>query len=257
VRILALFSIKGGVGKTAAAVNLAYIAARTWQRTLVWDLDPQSATTFYFRAEPRLRGGIEKLLRPKRAADRFIRGTRYENLDLLPADLSCRNLDLILDDLKKPTKGLRRALKPLRSDYDLVFLDCPPSLSLLSENVFRAAEALIVPLIPTPLSLRTYQQLVDFCRDENIEHLQLLPFFSMVDRRRKLHCELVDEFSKQHPDALRAEIPYASVVEQMSVHQAPLATYARWTDAAESYERLWREIRERLQPAAQAPAEAG
>jgi cellulose biosynthesis protein BcsQ len=68
----------------------------------------------------------------------------------------------------------------------------------------------------------------------------------MVDRRRKLHSQVVDEFSEAHPDVLRAEIPYASVVEQMSLHRAPIATYARWTDASEAYERLWREITERL-----------
>lgn len=246
MRIIALFSIKGGVGKTAAAVNLAYIASRTYARTLVWDLDPQAASSFHFRIKPKVKGGVHKLLRGKRKTDRYIKGTNYDNLDLLPSDTTYRNLDLILDELEKPQKGLRKALKPLSNDYDYVFLDCPPSLSLLSENVFRAAEALVVPVIPTPLSLRTYDQLTTFCRDEELDNVAVMPFFSMVDRRRKLHCQVVEEFSREHPDVLRAEIPYASVVEQMSLHRAPIATYARWTDASESYERLWREITERL-----------
>lgn len=246
MKIVALFSIKGGVGKTAAAVNLAYIASRTFARTLVWDLDPQAASTYHFRVKPKVKGGIHKLLAGKRATDRYIKGTNYNNLDLLPSDTSYRNLDLILDDLAKPQKGLRKALKPLATQYDYVFLDCPPSLSLLSENVLRAAHALVVPVIPTPLSLRTYEQLEKFCRDEQLDRVQVLPFFSMVDRRRKLHSQVVDEFSEAHPDVLRAEIPYASVVEQMSLHRAPIATYARWTDASEAYERLWREITERL-----------
>ena len=246
MRIVALFSIKGGVGKTAAAVNLAYIAARSFFRTLVWDLDPQAASSFYFRVKPRVKGGVQKLLRRKRSTSHYIKGTNYDNLDLLPSDTSYRNLDLVLDELKKPQKGLRRALKPLAKAYDYVFLDCPPSLSLLSENVLRAAEAVIVPVIPTPLSLRTYDQLTKFCRDEALDHVQMLPFFSMVDRRRKLHCQVVEEFARDHPSMLRAEIPYTSVIEQMSLHRAPVSTFARWTEASESYERLWRELSGRL-----------
>jgi chromosome partitioning protein len=68
----------------------------------------------------------------------------------------------------------------------------------------------------------------------------------MVDRRRKLHCQIVGEFAEKYPQLLAAEIPYASIVEQMSVHQAPIATFARWTPPSEAYERLWREVRERV-----------
>ncbi|MDT8441914.1 MAG: AAA family ATPase [Desulfuromonadales bacterium] len=241
--VLATYNIKGGVGKTATAVNLAYLAARSGQPTLVWDLDPQGAATFYFRVKPKIKGGSKALLDGKQELDSLIRGTDFEHLDLLPADFSYRHLDLRLDDRKHPTRQLRKLLKPLLASYRYIFLDCPPSISLVSEAVFTAADALLVPIIPTTLSLRTLQQLIDFRSRQQLDRLQLLPFFSMVDRRKALHRQLVDELPEQFRDLLRTEIPYASDVERMGVHRAPLASFAGRSRPGLAYETLWEEIR--------------
>jgi len=131
--ILATYNIKGGVGKTAAAVNLAYLAAQAGARTLIWDLDPQGAATFYFRVKPKVKGGGKGLVNKSRPAGDLIKGTDYPQLDLLPADFSYRHLDIHLDEMRKPTRALHKILKPLRDEYDYVFLDCPPSISLVSE----------------------------------------------------------------------------------------------------------------------------
>ncbi len=248
MRIYGVVGIKGGVGKTTTTVNLAYLAATGWARTLVWDLDPQGASTFYFRIRPKLKGGVGKLL-DRHEVDPYIKGTDYERLDLLPADVSCRRLDLALDDLDQPTRGVRRAVKSVRDEYDCVFLDCPPSLSLLSENVFRAADALLVPVVPTTLSLRTLDQLVEFCADQQITRPRILPFFSMVDRRKKLHREIVAAAGAEDrsPRFLQSAIPYASVVEQMGLHRAPLQTFAERSPAAQAYQKLWAEVADRLE----------
>src|SRR5258708_28288692 len=145
MRVLATYSIKGGVGKTTTAVNLAYLAAASGLRTLVWDLDPQGAATYLFRIKPRIKGGSRSLVSGRSEVDRLIRGTDFERLDLLPADLSYRHMDLHLDQAKKPTRRLARVIAPLRSDYDCVVLDCPPSLSLLSDSVLEAAYIVLVP----------------------------------------------------------------------------------------------------------------
>ena len=243
MRIIGVYNIKGGVGKTATAVNLAYLAAREGLRTLVWDLDPQGAASFYFRIKPRVKGGSKKMLRGKRDLDELIKGTDYENLDLLPADFSYRNMDLLLDEAKKPAMRLLKLLRPLSYEYDLIFLDCPPSISLVSENIFQAADALLVPTIPTTLSLRTYRQLLDFVANNDLGELQLMPFFSMVDRRKRMHVEMMRDLPKRHTELLSTHIPYASDVERMGMFRTPLAEYAAKGPAGVAYEMLWNEVR--------------
>ena len=112
--VLATYNIKGGVGKTSAAVNLSYLAAREGRRTLLWDLDPQGASTFLFRIKPKVRGGGRKLVRLKTDVDSLIRATDHESLDLLPADFSYRHMDLALNAVKRPTRRLAQVLEPLR-----------------------------------------------------------------------------------------------------------------------------------------------
>ena len=165
MKVLALYNIKGGVGKTTTAVNLAYLAAREGQRTLLWDLDPQAAATFLFRVRPRVKGGSRALVTRSRPIAAALKATDFEGLDLLPADFSYRNMDLELDDTRHRTRRLGQLLRSLSADYDIVFLDCPPSISLVSENVMHAADLLLVPLIPAALSLRTLDQLTRFVTD--------------------------------------------------------------------------------------------
>ena len=242
MRIFAVYSIKGGVGKTASAVNLADLSARSGLRTLLWDLDPQGAASFYLRIKPKVKGGAEKLLRGKRSIRHWLRASDFDNLHLLPADFSYRNLDLILDTYEKPRKHLARLLAPLSKRYDTVFLDCPPSVSLLSESVFRAADAVLSPTIPTPLSLRSYEQLVAHFDDLVGKPPLLLPFLAQVDRRKKLQREIQDEIPTSHPEFLKSWIPSASVVEQMGKQRAPLGAYAPRSHAALAYAALWEEV---------------
>jgi len=135
MKIFATDNIKGGVGKTATAVNLSYLAAREGYRVLLWDLDAQAAATFLFRVRPRVKGGGKGLIRGTRSVDDAIKATDFDRLDLLPSDFTYRNLDLVLDAAKKPGRRLGSLLAPLRAEYDVVFLDCPPGISLLSESV--------------------------------------------------------------------------------------------------------------------------
>ncbi|WP_158775391.1 ParA family protein [Cobetia sp. L2A1] len=243
MRIVALYSIKGGVGKTASAINLAHSAAACGLRVLLWDLDPQAAATFYVRTKPRIKGGIEKLVKGKQEMARVIRATEYEGLDILPAEFSYRHLDHILEDEKR--SRLRKLLKPIRDDYDLVVLDCPPSISSLSEQVFAAADALLVPLIPTVLSLRTLEQL-NTCLAELDLDAQVWPFFTLVDRRKTLHKNVMSSLKKDYPLQLSANIPYSSVVERMGIERAPIAVYSRTSAPAVSYRELWQEVAQRL-----------
>lgn len=244
--VFATYNLKGGVGKTAAAVNLAWLSAQEGARTLVWDLDPQGAASFYFRIESKVKGGGRGLVQGKRDARKVIKGTDFPNLDLLPADFSYRNMDLALDSTKKPVRRLWKLLKPLSREYDNVFLDCPPSISLVSESVFHATDALLVPMIPTTLSVRTWHQLLAFMERSRITRPRLLPFLAMVDRRKKLHVEVIAHLLKTSPQILQSYIPAASEVERMGVARAPLGEFAGRSPSMAAYRALWREIQERL-----------
>jgi len=216
VKVFATYNIKGGVGKTATAVNLAYLSALGGARTLVWDLDPQGAATFYFRVKAKIKGGSKKLIRGKTGIDPAIRGTDFSGLDLLPADFSYRHMDIHLERAKRPTQQLARLLLPLTLQYDHLFLDCPPSISLVSDGIFVAADILLVPTIPTTLSLRTLRQLHRHLEDRAPTTPKILPFFCMVDRRKKLHRQVTALAEELEVPMLETEIPYSSVVEQMA-----------------------------------------
>jgi cellulose biosynthesis protein BcsQ len=241
VRVIALYNLKGGVGKTASAVNLAYLSAEAGIRTLLWDLDPQGSATFYFRIEPSLDARLKKVVRGKRPLEALARGTDYEGLDVLPADFEYRNLDLALDAAGRPRKRIAEILGPLADSYDHVFLDCSPSISLASDSIFVAADVLLVPTIPTTLSLRTLDQLERHLAASGLRSLEVAPFFCMVDRRKALHREIADDPAHRAAGFLAASIPYSSTVERMGEHRAPVACFAPDSDADRAYRDLWRE----------------
>ena len=241
MQILAVTNIKGGVGKTTTAVNLAWLAAASGRRTVLWDIDPQGAATYILRGEPNERASARKLVQGKRELAELLATTDHGNLHLLPADVSYRNFDIHMSDRKHPTKRLMMMSRSLRDECDLLVLDCPPGMSLLSENVLRAADALIVPMLPAPLSLRMIDQLMAFVDTTGWPDLLVLPFFSMVDRRRSLHRDVIEAARAQYPGILATEIPYWSDIERMSVRRAPLPSFAPDSPAAQVYAALWRE----------------
>ena len=243
--VVAAYNIKGGVGKTSVSVNLAWLAAESGARVLLWDLDPQGAATYLLRIKPKVKGGGRRLVHGKSDPASLLKGTDHERLDLLPADFSYRNMDLVLDATKRPTRRLARVLAPLAADYDYVFIDCPPAISLASESIFGAADVLLVPLIPSPLSLRTYEQLRRFVTDEVPEPPRILAFFSMTDGRRSLHQSVIEELSGLD-GVLQTAIPSASDVERMAVYRRVLADFAPHGRAGRAYAQLWEELRERI-----------
>jgi cellulose biosynthesis protein BcsQ len=247
MKVLAAYNIKGGVGKTATAVNLAYLAAAEGLSTLLWDLDPQGAASFYYQVDTEGDGaGVRKLLEGKRELDGLVKGTQFEGLDLVPADFSYRKLDVALSDSNRPSEQLSRLLRPLVDSYDLVVLDCPPSMSLLAEAIFHLSDALLIPTIPTPLSQRALEQIHEHLGKKKLDDLAVLPFLSMVDRRKRLHRE-PDWLVKASPwKLMKAQIPYASVVEMMGVLRRPVVAFAASSPAGVAYQALWSEVKRRL-----------
>jgi cellulose biosynthesis protein BcsQ len=245
MKVLSVHAAKGGVGKTAAAVNLAYFAAASGRRTLVWDLDSQAATSWYLHGEP-AEQKTKKVLEGDTPVGRLVKPTPYENLSVIPADFSYRYLDIMLKKVEPPREALKRLLKPFSESYALAVLDCPPSLSHLADNIFTAADLVLTPVVPTYLSLRAYEQLRAYFKQEGFSTKKLRPFYSMADRRRGLHRELLENPPPLMSPRMEAVLPYSSMVERMGEHRAPLAAFAPSDDPALlAYAELWLEA-ERL-----------
>ena len=248
MKTVATYSIKGGVGKTTTAANLAWAAAQTGQRTLLVDLDPQGASSFYFRVRPRKGQKVKALLKGGASLLEGIRASDHDGLDLLPAHLSYRHMDVLLDGMKKSRSRLKQALQAAEDDYDLIVLDAPPNITLLSENLFDAADLILVPVIPTPLSERTWNQLLGFFREHGLPREKLRPFFSMAQPRSRIHKQTMLRL-REGERFLDVVVPQSADIERMAERREPVLVYAPTREAAKACRDLCAEVLQELEAA--------
>lgn len=239
-KVIAVYSLKGGVGKTSLAVNMAAESAmQSGYKTLLWDLDPQSAASYILGKDDDKKsqenGRAHGIFMADIAAKKLVRDTAVENLDLLPADRSLRMIDRSLFELGKKRR-LQKLVDELGKKYDRIILDCPPGLTELSEQVMRAADLILAPVIPSTLSRRALNEVIAHLRTQKKGGVPLLPVFSMVDMRRNLHrAGLITE-------PLWPILPMASDVEQMAERRLPVRLYAPQSPAGKAFAALWRGV---------------
>lgn len=244
MEIIAFFNLKGGVGKTTSAVNIAWQAANEGIPTLLWDLDPQGASSWLLKSKSGKKANAKHILSGKTPIGELVQATDYDNLDIIPADFSYRHIDHHL--MEKDNDFFQKLIVPFSEQYSLIVLDCAPNFSLMTEQVFDTADSLYVPIIPSYLSLRTFEQTRDFFKEHKLKPKRLHGFFNMVDKRRSIHRVMLQHPPKTLKNSLKTAIPYAAVVERMGEHRAPLLTYDKYSPVSKAYMGLWQEIKQTL-----------
>lgn len=248
MEIIAFFNLKGGVGKTTSAVNIAWHAANEGIPTIIWDLDPQGATSWLLKTKAQAKSSPKHILSGKTPIGQLVQSTEYPNLCIIPANFSYRHLEQQLVDKSGQGKKnlIQKLIEPLGEYFSLIILDCPPSFSLLTEQIFDTADSLFIPIIPTYLSLRTFEQTHDFFKEHKLKAKRLHPFFTMVDRRRTLHRIMLEHPPKILKHRLPTPIPYAAVIERMGDHRSPLPAFDKHSDVSKAYAQLWQDVKATL-----------
>jgi cellulose biosynthesis protein BcsQ len=232
IKVIASYNIKGGVGKTAIAVNLGHCAVAAGYRTLLWDLDEQGGASTILGQTP-----VVAPRRPRRTYQLkdHIKASAWPSLDLLPADAFLH----LLDRHDRP-RHLRDLLERMEASYDRVILDCPPTLGIATEQIFELADLIVVPVVPSSLSMTALAQLEAYAESRERPSPELLPVFTMVDRRRRAHRDAIEAAPK------RNAIPYASAMERMAAAGRPIGEIAPASAAAKAIASLWKAVEKRF-----------
>ena len=247
-RIIAMCNQKGGVGKTTTTINMAAALAEYGRKVLLVDFDPQGALSAGMGVNANEIATIYDLMLSKiNVTKEVVVSTRFENLDLLPANIDLSAAELVLVSEMGREKILKNILKQVAEDYDLILIDCQPSLGLLTVNALTAAHGVIIPMNCEYFALRGVALLVetiDKVRDNINEAIQLDGILATMYDPRTLHSrEVLDRLHEVFGEKVfRSVIGRTVKFPDATVAGEPITTFAPTSDAAESYRTVAREL---------------
>lgn len=241
-KAIAIFNQKGGVGKTTTNINLAACLALKNKRILVLDIDPQGNTTSGMGIEKK---GLEKtsyevLINEKLDPNEAILNTGIENLDIIPASVALAGAEIELVQLEGREKRLKKALDKIRDKYDYIFIDCPPSLGLLTINSLTAVDSVLIPIQCEFYALEGVSQLmstIDLVKKNMNKNLEIQGvILSMFDGRTNLSIQVVEEVKKYFKEKVYTTvIPRNVRLAEAPSFGLPITVYDPKSKGAEAY----------------------
>lgn len=239
MRALAVYQLKGGVGKTTTVVNLAALAARDGIPVLVWDMDPQGAASWILGAEAERRQ--DGFWSGREPVSHYIQPSSLPKVDVLAADSSLRKFHQRVENKKEARLIVERAFSALAETYGLIIVDCPPMMTPQMEGVLKGCDRILLPVQPSVLSIRAYEQIrrdYDWAKKK-----QWLPFVTMIDRRKPDHLRWVQQELLNYPEFLRTFIAYSASAERMLQARNPIVEEQPSVPLARNYRALWKTLK--------------
>ena len=249
---MALYNIKGGVGKTTTTINFACMLAKQGLSVLLWDMDPQGGSSYFFNRENHNDNTHGKLFDRYITIYEVIHATDTYQIDVISNDSKFSDqfmnkasrltaLNFINHDLVKTT------LEEVEDDYDVCLIDCSPGRFLLHDNIFKAADLILIPNIPAPLSVYCNNLLMEELQGKANTKNKLLGFYNMVQANKSLHKFYLDNRNEGSGHTLYNYIPFYTEIENISRKKESIFHQLKEFKTNSYYEKLWAEICDRMQ----------
>ncbi len=251
--VIGVVNQKGGVGKSTTSINVSAGLGALGKKVLLIDFDPQgnSTTGFGIKKKTLDVSIYEIIMGEARPQDGIIK-TRYKNVDLIPATSMFSEAELQLADVEKRNYQLRKVILQVRDEYDVIIVDCLPSLGVLAVNALVACDRIIVPMVCEPFALEGLAQLMQTVKKVKRaanKDLQLMGIvFTMLDRRLLASNEIMRDIKRTFPSDVifKTEIPRNVRITEAQSHGEPIIFYDKNSKGADTYKRLSKEVLEKV-----------